>query len=40
MGYCPQKNTLFDRLTAREHLNLFATIKGIPSKLRKKMVET
>jgi len=39
IGYCPQKNTLFDKLTAREHLNLFATIKGIPSKHRKAIVD-
>lgn len=30
IGYCPQNNVLLDRLTGKEHLELFATIKGIP----------
>ena len=34
IGYCPQNNVLLDRLTGREHLELFATIKGIPKKYR------
>ncbi|TMW58106.1 hypothetical protein Poli38472_011694 [Pythium oligandrum] len=31
IGYCPQDNALFDLLTVREHLELFARIKGISS---------
>ena len=29
MGYCPQHDALFTDLTVKEHLVLFATIKGI-----------
>jgi ABC-type Na+ transport system ATPase subunit NatA len=29
MGYCPQFDALNDLLTAREHLNLYARIRGI-----------
>eukprot|EP00736_Rhodelphis_marinus_P006281 Rmarinus@m.16243 len=31
MGYCPQFDALYDLLTAREHLRLFAAIKGVPT---------
>ena len=34
LGFCPQQNTLFGRLTAREHLLLFAAIKGLPGGYR------
>jgi ATP-binding cassette subfamily A (ABC1) protein 3 len=30
IGYCPQFDALIDTLTAREHLTLFARIKGVP----------
>jgi len=30
MGYCPQFDALLENLTAKEHLNLYAAIKGIP----------
>ncbi|CAL1150064.1 unnamed protein product [Cladocopium goreaui] len=30
LGYCPQHDALLDRLTVREHLELFGRIKGIP----------
>lgn len=30
-GVCPQHDILFDSLSAREHLVIFATIKGIPN---------
>ena len=30
MGVCPQHDVLYDKLTAREHLQMFAAIKGIP----------
>ncbi|RHY26670.1 hypothetical protein DYB32_007410 [Aphanomyces invadans] len=33
IGYCPQFDALIDLLTVREHLELFACIKGIPSNL-------
>lgn len=31
MGVCPQHDILWDKLTAREHLRLFAVIKGMPA---------
>ena len=31
IGYCPQFDALLDNLTAREHLQLYAAIKGIPN---------
>lgn len=30
LGYCPQHDALLDRLTVREHLELFGRIKGLP----------
>ena len=32
MGVCPQHNILFPKLTAREHLSIFADFKGMPRK--------
>lgn len=32
IGYCPQFDALLDNLTSKEHLELFAAIKGIPKK--------
>ena len=29
-GVCPQANVLVNELTAREHLRLFAGLKGVP----------
>jgi len=29
LGYCPQENVLWPNLTVREHLEVFATIKGL-----------
>ncbi len=31
IGYCPQNDPLLEYLTAREHLYLFAAIRGIPT---------
>lgn len=31
LGVCPQQDILFDTLSVREHLVVFATIKGIPN---------
>lgn len=33
IGYCPQYNPLFDKLTVREHLQLYAQLKGCKRKL-------
>jgi ABC-type uncharacterized transport system ATPase component len=30
LGLCPQRNVLYDTLTVREHLALFAAIRGMP----------
>ncbi|XP_029421324.1 ATP-binding cassette sub-family A member 7 isoform X3 [Nannospalax galili] len=30
MGYCPQSDAIFDLLTGREHLELFARLCGVP----------
>lgn len=38
IGYCPQFDALLDNLTAKEHLELFASIKGIPAKQRSLLV--
>ncbi|XP_064460515.1 cholesterol transporter ABCA5-like isoform X2 [Ornithodoros turicata] len=29
LGYCPQHNALWNNITAKEHLNLFAALRGI-----------
>ncbi|XP_033096938.1 ATP-binding cassette sub-family A member 2-like isoform X2 [Anneissia japonica] len=39
IGYCPQLDALFDELTAREHLHLYARLKGIPKKDENKLVD-
>jgi ATP-binding cassette subfamily A (ABC1) protein 3 len=33
IGYCPQFDALLENLTAKEHLYLYAAIKGIPQKI-------
>ncbi|EWS72164.1 ABC transporter family protein (macronuclear) [Tetrahymena thermophila SB210] len=38
IGYCPQFDALLDNLTAREHLELFAAIKGIRPDQREQAV--
>lgn len=39
IGYCPQFDALLDNLTSREHLYLYAALKGIPANMRKELVE-
>lgn len=39
IGYCPQFDALLELLTAKEHLELYAAIKGIPGNLRGKLVQ-
>ena len=39
IGYCPQFDALLDLLTARDHLELFAALKGIPSDHAKKLID-
>ena len=33
LGYCPQFDALLELLTTREHLELYARIKGVPPNL-------
>jgi ATP-binding cassette, subfamily A (ABC1), member 3 len=39
LGYCPQHEALLDLLTCREHLELYARIKGVPEAQVKAVVE-
>ena len=39
MGLCPQFDALMGNLTAREHLDIFAKIRGVPSDVRPLLVE-
>jgi ATP-binding cassette subfamily A (ABC1) protein 3 len=39
IGYCPQFDALLDNLTSRDHLELFAALKGIPSSNAKKLID-
>lgn len=32
LGYCPQFDALFEDLTAREHLELYTRLRGVPWK--------
>ena len=32
IGYCPQHDTLFKKITLKEHLRFFASIRGLKSK--------
>ena len=34
IGVCMQSNILFDTMTVREHLRLFATLKGVTKNLK------
>ena len=38
VGYCPQTDPLLDELTAREHLQLYARIRGIPETVQVQIV--
>jgi len=45
MGVCPQHDVLYEKLTAREHLRLFAVLKGleeenIDAEIRKLLEQT
>jgi ATP-binding cassette subfamily A (ABC1) protein 3 len=39
IGYCPQFDAIFSLLTATEHLELFARIKGVKEQNLKKIVD-
>jgi ATP-binding cassette, subfamily A (ABC1), member 3 len=38
IGYCPQFDALSENLTSREHLDLYAAIKGIPKDKREQLI--
>lgn len=40
IGYCPQFNPLLDLMTAREHLHMYANLKGVPKHDVKQVVNT
>lgn len=40
IGYCPQFNPLLDLMTAREHLHMYANLKGVPKHNVKQVVNT
>ena len=40
IGVCPQTNCLFSKLTVKEHLELFATLKGVKPEELENEVET
>jgi ATP-binding cassette subfamily A (ABC1) protein 3 len=40
IGYCPQKDAIFNLMTVEEHLWFYARIKGIPVSMHEKIVET
>lgn len=37
IGYCPQFDCLYDELTAREHLQLYCRLRGVPPKDEKQV---
>lgn len=39
IGYCPQFDSLLDNLSSREHLELYAAIKGIPPATREPLIQ-
>ncbi|CAN7993624.1 unnamed protein product [Ixodes hexagonus] len=39
IGYCPQFDALYDELTAKEHLRLYARFRGIPIKEENRVIE-
>ena len=39
LGVCPQKNVLFDDLTVRDHLDMFARLKGVAADRIDSMIE-
>jgi ATP-binding cassette subfamily A (ABC1) protein 1 len=40
LGYCPQFDALFELLTVREHLELYARIKGVPDGKMESVVQS
>jgi ABC-type multidrug transport system ATPase subunit len=40
LGVCPQHDILFDDLTAKEHIELYAGLKGVPGTYVNELLET
>lgn len=38
IGYCPQEQALFSRITVLEHLNYYFVLKGLPEMLRTRLI--
>ena len=38
VGYCPQHDAIFELMTVEEHMEYYSRLKGIPSKLRKLLI--
>lgn len=38
IGYCPQFDCLYPTLTVRDHLELYASLKGIDLRLREQII--
>lgn len=39
IGYCPQFDAIFEGLTVLEHLQIYATLKGLDPRLRTRLIE-
>jgi ABC-type multidrug transport system ATPase subunit len=39
IGYCPQFDAIFEGLTAKEHLEIYASFKGVRSDIRHKIAK-
>lgn len=39
IGYCPQFDAIFEKMTVREHLEFYANLKGIAQQYRERLVE-
>ena len=38
IGYCPQFDAIFEGLTVLEHLEIYATLKGVKNSIKKKLI--
>ena len=39
LGYCPQFDCIYENLTVKQHLDFYATIKGVRSDYRDELVQ-
>lgn len=40
LGYCPQHDALWDNITLREHIELYAIVRGVKPNIRNKWVQS